>query len=699
MRKDYFSNNRKGGHHCMSDLIKVSGQACLQYVDRPIGLIGEDNFQSNTEAINYGKFSTVQKTRTGVMPYLMGTTFTSHCTITKIKHNTTKRKIGLILDKFDDGGIYVAILGENESIDHNRNVYNYDHALIAGLNQEYDMDILSYVMTKDGTMTRIPFYGSPGWNITNSYYGCVMLANNNLVPFDETLEYDPDIENWGYQVTRSQIENNGWKFTNNKNTTLRFGQGEKNNPIKMMSDVKYNPINFISGDLYFAVSSMCYELEAKFPNKVNSYSEFADWNYVYGSEVETWNQVCIPFNLILTESEQFASAYLNSGTIPPDAILYPLDWANLPKFNDDEDPDNYPDDNKPNDTDRDITPNLPVVPSFTPSMLSNYNYYWLTVSDYAQFIRWFWDDIGAYNDFDDLINKVKGLYNDVASAVVMCRFYPVEVSWIGGTGNQSNIVVGMIEKDGLVDTINQASAPQVQDIGHVHIPHKYNSFCDMTPYTQLSLYLPYHGFVDLDIDILMGHDLYVKGVYDFLTGTLQYLLYYDNEMLINSYIVKMAVDIPITLQTKNDRDSAVFNNVASTVSGLIGAGVGIASGNPIGTAIGVTQGVQSINSGNQSAPLKAIGTVGETGAMYAPPQCAIILRRPTIQGSNKSTSTGYNLKTWKNRVGNLCGYGYQLGSLTGFTQCTEPRITFKTTSPYQSEIDEIYDYLEKGVIL
>jgi hypothetical protein len=49
----------------------------------------------------------------------------------------------------------------------------------------------------------------------------------------------------------------------------------------------------------------------------------------------------------------------------------------------------------------------------------------------------------------------------------------------------------------------------------------------------------------------------------------------------------------------------------------------------------------------------------------------------------------------------MCGKSYMLSNLTdkGLTTCFQPRITFSSTVPLQSEIDEIYDYLEKGVIL
>jgi hypothetical protein len=283
----------------------------------------------------------------------------------------------------------------------------------------------------------------------------------------------------------------------------------------------------------------------------------------------------------------------------------------------------------------------------------------------------------------------------------MCRYFPVDISWIGGLGTRSNIKLGMIEKEGAVDTISQINALHAVDIGHIHIGAKYKSFMDMSPYSQLSLYLPWHGFIDLDMNLFNGHDVYVKALYDYLSGTIQYYIYYDNELLVNTILCKMAMDIPITLQTKNDRDSAIFNNVSSTIGGLVGAGAGIISGNPIGMALGVTQGVGAFNSANASAPMRLMGNVGESGAYIGCQNCFVVVRRPTIQPSDGNSSTMKGLSTWKKNVGMLCGYGYTLSDLSGqgFTVCHSPRIDFKSTTPLQTEVDEIYSYLEKGVIL
>lgn len=694
----------------MSELQIVRGSDCLEYINKDIGFGSrEDVINTPIEDIatdkSLGLYSSTETYNDIIVTGIYAGT-----RLARMTHDLSKRIIGLVTKRYDDGGLRVALLGtELITGPANFKISNSSIRYTAGWNYiKFPPFEQWHRYDANGVLGSYPPYDDLDiFPITTMSYCNIHEDGENgtrYVGFDDAIDYIPVFTNgyrslsqiWRYQGNNpSSYGYTSFQLTNDKNNTLVFGQGLDTTCI-YDPVLKGNPLSVLCGNLYDFMCDLNLRAMASFPNQFANTFDFEHAHYSDAYMCEDFNLCAIPFNIILTENEEFALQYLSHGTVPPDAFLYPLDWDNLPSYEPSDteiNPDDEPNDNTPDDNSRDITPNLPVVPTFTPSMLSNYNWYWLTVPDYSAFIDWFWNDIGDYNDFDDLIAKVKGLYNDVASAVLMVRYFPVDISWIGGLGTQAPIKLGMIEKSGSVDTISQATPPAVRDIGSILIPKKYKSFCDLAPYSQLSLYLPYHGFVDLDVDILVGHTLNVKGVYDYLTGTLQYYLYCDNAMLINSFIVKLAVDIPITLQTKNDRDSAVFSNVSNAVAGLVGAGSALATGNPVGLLVGAN----AINNTMASAPLNVKGTVGETGALYGPPQCAIILRRPTIQSSDKGSS----LDTWRHNVGQLCGYGYTLSGLTGagFTVCHTPRINFTKTTPYQTEVDEIYDYLSKGVIL
>lgn len=720
----------------MSDLIMVEGQSCLDYIDKPIGFGSHDDITYGNMTINaiynVNNLHVVGDEQSHSLRYQP---FEITTTLLKWYHDTNRRVVGYVMEDSPDGGLKVALLG-NERIKNSANreapqtgdCEFINNRLRLRATFEYESPILPTEYTLEtqlaGGFPNYPLSYEAGAKPSSAVY-----VNNdveNAIPFDDSIDYSPETTSYissqpfgcVWEYANEWTIGDSYLLTNDVNNTMVFGViYDLQQAYFYFNTCLENPLNMISGNLYNALGNMNFRGELVVPTKIPLGTDFnmIDFPFDGSTELERTNLTSIPFNIILTRSEQYAKNYLNNGTLPPDAFLYPLDWENLPRYDEpvptSDTPDDYPNDNTPDDDERDFDPTPNEIVSYTVNQLTNYNWYWLTVPQWSAFISWFWNDIGNYSDFDDIIAKVKGLYNDVASAVIMCRYYPVDYKWItqkriedAPTGN---IKLGMIEKAGPVQMIDQEYPLRTEDIGHIHIGEKYKSFMDMSPYSQLSLYLPWHGFIDLDMNLFNGHDVYVKAVYDYLSGTIQYYIFYDNEVLVNTILCKMAMDIPITLQTKNDRDSAIFNNVSSTIGGLVGAGAGILSGNPIGMTLGITQGVGAFNSANASAPMRLMGNVGESGAYIGCQNCFVIVRRPTIQASDgkkndTEVSTSIDrLTTWKKNVGMLCGYGYTLSSLSGkgFTVCHSPRINFSNSAPLQSEVDEIYNYLEKGVIL
>lgn len=696
---------------------KVTGQACLEYVERDLGFADHGDVLNAAAIERYVESGRYNGTIVagGYGSYLFQRDSGSFETeLLKFSHDTTKRICGLVLDHYDDGGIKVAILGNETLSTYPETCDLLQERMSLFYRQYYKQGVIETQYKIDNLISTYPqvLAGSPPYSEESYSYASLLLNEDGGSPsyatFDEFNYFEPEFiggvnlswlgQLWQYRGATTSGHN--YTLTNDKDNTLVGGVGF-NSITYQLPNLPYhalmcnNPLAFISGNIYEMARGTLFDLLSVFPGMFLNYSDIANYFQVSPSTepfIFNSNLTFIPYNLILFENEQDAKNYLANGVVTSDAYLYPLDFENLPKYEapDPDDDEDAEDHNTPDDNNRETDENLPETPTYTPARLSNYNWYWIDAQELEGFIDWFWNDVGDMSDWSDLVDKIKGLYNDLASAILMIRYMPVDVNWIGGTSGTGSIKVGMIEKTGTYSMISDISSPSVQLIGHIEIPKNYESFVDLAPYAELSLYLPYYGIVSLDVDILTGHSLYVYGLYDHLNGTIQYYLYYDNRTLINTYIAKMAVDIPITLQSKYDRDSAIFSNVSNTLGGLISAGAGVASGNPIGIALGVTQGVSALTTNsNASAPLKVMGTVGETGAFYAPQKCMLYHRRAVI---TKPSS-------WKQNVGEMCSKTLTLGSLSGLTTCYNPRVRFTNAAPTQDEINEIYDYLEKGVIL
>ena len=68
----------------------------------------------------------------------------------------------------------------------------------------------------------------------------------------------------------------------------------------------------------------------------------------------------------------------------------------------------------------------------------------------------------------------------------------------------------------------------VVDCGSVEITEQYQSLLDYSPFSRLTLYLPFIGFQDLDDKLVVGHTLKVQYVVDVLSGRCLAQLYVDN---------------------------------------------------------------------------------------------------------------------------------------------------------------------------
>lgn len=705
-----------------SELKKVYGENCLNYINRYIGFATTRGAQdSDIRGGIYGFDVKASEPSEKAMILNSGNSFRINNILYHVPHDVSKRIVGYIIEKYEDGGLKVAILGdETLQLDIQRTQFGV-------LSHEINIrPYCTYQTQALGNVTRDDFATSPIISNFNVQAGKTLVnyyVNSGQLTYDESIDYTPvylkGSSDYGagnncfsYQGSRGlQVYNT---LTTNKNNTLVFGDYALDD-IPFMNVFDGNPLRYLGGNLAYTSQYYSISYLALCP------PEFEDGNHFYAYEfpsplIETYNGVCIPFNLILTEHESDAIAYINNGTLPRDAHLYPLEWDNLPTYNpqtpgqddDDDDGGNPDDDAKP---DRDIEPTPLVVPALLPTMFNANNMYWLGIGEFSNFLTWFWYDIQQFSlvnptTWDNLFDNIHGLYNNLASAILSVRYFPIKEKWVGGLGDQELIKVGQVQKDGLVDTLSKYAKPKIRSIGSYKVDRTFNSFLDLPPYSELTLFLPYYGYVSLDMDMFNGHTIDVKATYDVLSGTITYYIFYDDTFMVNMYTAKMSVDIPITLQTAYDRDRAIQDNVATTLSGFMSAGAGMMSGNPIGMVMGINALNSSVSPQN-TAPIKVEGMSVEQGSLYQPSRCAIIVRRPVTTKKGDS---------FEKNIGNLWCKTARLGDsekIRGLTICANPRIHFngseyynesgqptgKMLLPLESEIQEIYRLLEGGVII
>lgn len=634
--------------------------------------------------------------------YMDATSSTMSCVFydwrTFEKFTLTDRIVGYIIDEYSDGSYKVALLGDNVLLD-SRNCEVFS--------SRKTVQMSGSVSETDGVYkTNVPLtpvYGE-AQSMPNGYVGLYSYGENAVYPDGSSVDLPTDfLFTWkespntafGNRYNFGSIGNTLGRqngnivisntLTRDLDSTLVMGVPYENDNWYSMPDL-LEPAQLLQGDILDWL-----------------YSEYA---LMYGwtgyalpltppislimSPVDLYRTNCRGlryYNLILTKNYNAAIRYLDDGTLPSDAKLLPLDADNMPGYNPDDGADEPGEDGGEND-DIEDTPNVP--PAFTTQRITNNNLYWLQAGQLESFITWFWEDAGEVLELEDLFEKLQGLYNNLGDAIINIRYMPVDISWCGGATAVNSIIVGMIECPQSAMKVNKAT-PGIRSLGSVKIPQKYGGkWSDYAPYTDVMLYLPYHGFLDLDANLVSGREVSIEAIYDIMSGTVQYTIFCTrngSRFLINSILAKMAVDIPITLQSKADRDSALFSNVSNAVGAMVSAAASAATSNPVGLVMSTAAVAQS---GTQSPPMNLKGTVGENGAFYVSPYPAIYVKRAVYNRPARYAES----------VGYPCNKGYQLKSseISGYFTVYNPHIDFnEDVKPLQSEVEEIYSLLEGGV--
>lgn len=701
---------------------KVTGSECLTYIGKPIGFVDKSRFQSgvtdylqniDAQNVRYRNWyaGMIRNATGGVQGKQFSWSDAVH--IRRFNHNPDKRIVGYVANTYDDGGLHVFILGNEQLTYHSEHV----HQLMVIGTMPYIFNELKQTYDKQGEYPFDPvvtYYEQN--NGCNAYIQDVNHVGVSVVDLVNMLDYDvPFTENETAFYTMESLDTSAMTdnmLTPYVSTSLEFGKGQTGLNIYFRDDAKNDPLALLQGDFWNYAKGKNQEYYALCPFSFETAELFNNYTVDIGTIITSTNLVATPYNIILTHSLTEAQAYLSDGILPSDAFLYPLDWDNLPRFTPDDDPDdddNPDDDDDDGDDGRDVDPTPMTAPIVTPQMLDANNVYWLGVGEYGQFLTWFWFDIQQFSvldptTWDNLSDNILGLYNNLAETVVAVRFMPIKPEWVGGIDETKQpIKLGMIQDYRSHDVFNKYARLEPRLIGSIDIPNKFNNYkyLNLSPYSQLSLYLPFYGFADLDIDMFTGHKLTVYAVYDILSGSMVYYVYYDDTALVNYYMAKIAVDVPITLQTAYDRDRAMNQNITESIVNGGSLLTSIVGGNPIGMTLAAGN---LASAPSASAPMLVKGYGSEQGILFTPSKCAIYLRRPTTVKKGSA---------FKSTVGNLWCRTARLSNLSGFTQCQNPHITFRgntyvtedgeTTDkkllPLAEEIEEIYDYLSKGVIL
>lgn len=250
--------------------------------------------------------------------------------------------------------------------------------------------------------------------------------------------------------------------------------------------------------------------------------------------------------------------------------------------------------------------------------------------------------------------------------------------FISGASVKENIQMGPWDAASATGFRIQSSTA-VAIIGSIKINRYFNNFLDYAPYTNISLYVPYCGKVELPVDIVMGKSLSVLISFDFESLNCVAMIFSDGAYITNIH-GNVGKDYSVSATNGFLKGLGSALSVFETTA-LIGASF-------VNPAFALELPSSVVNTANSLSKNYSISkeSSNDFTNFKAPQQCCLFMSRPRLE----------DLKGFKKSVGVRCEKFGALSTFSGLTVCRNPHINIECTD---TEKDMIKQLLENGVIL
>lgn len=322
---------------------------------------------------------------------------------------------------------------------------------------------------------------------------------------------------------------------------------------------------------------------------------------------------------------------------------------------------------------------LPTAPDETVSgvLASGFlNIYKPSDSDLRAFGGALWTN--AFNtkwyDLDSVANLILNAVSNPIDFIIGLFMLPITPD----TGNASGIYLGGIN-------VNTITAPRVTvqyktiDFGIINIDELYGNYLDYAN-SRVSIYLPYVGTADIDVQEINGGSVHLQYIVDCFTGACVANVHcvkqtktpwgqtYLNKT-VHSYSGNMAIQLPIS--------AGSFDTLTQ---GLINVGLGLGTNTPAVAMTGAKDVMQGF-AGDVTTRGSLSSNTGKLG--YQTPY--LMFTRPIeSRPANLGELHGYS-----------AGVGGILSQFKGYVECSDVKLDGVTAT--DSELNEIENILKSGV--
>lgn len=281
---------------------------------------------------------------------------------------------------------------------------------------------------------------------------------------------------------------------------------------------------------------------------------------------------------------------------------------------------------------------------------------------------------------------LRQFFNNPMDGIIECYYIPLDISQFISLTVDGPVQVGDY-------TFPTATAKKAVSTNlalksfttSIEIPWHYNDFRRLTPYTELSMFVPFCGAKPINPEMVYNIDaLFIDYSVDIVTGNVQAIVYNKEEVL-----EEFSGNCKITLPVGQTQSRA--ENVIGATGGAITAIAGFASGN---VALGATGVLSALSSVITPASVKTTG--GMSGTVLGAILGNDLKRWQKFRLSATSRDTADAPDNMRATLGSALNKVTVLSNLTGYVQCYGASVKASATS---GEITSINDYLNSGIYL
>lgn len=309
---------------------------------------------------------------------------------------------------------------------------------------------------------------------------------------------------------------------------------------------------------------------------------------------------------------------------------------------------------------------FPPLPTISVSDTGFVNIYNPTLTQLQNLATFMWT-----NPLFDL-SQWRALFANPMQAILSLAILPVAIP----NGGTRTIKVGNISTD---VSMTLAAQQFIEfDCGSLNINEYWGSYLDYSPFTRLSIFLPFVGYRDLNIDECMNKTLQVKYYIDIFTGACSAFIKCGSSVLYN-FSGNCAFNVPISGTDFSSVVNGVLSAVSTGVTALATGGESAAFGAVASMSADVMNAKPHVQKGGSMG-----GNAGFLG--HRTPYLILIRPRQAVP-QNQNEFLGYPSFITAD-----------LANVTGYTEVINIFLQDGFTAT-ENELNEIKRLLSEGVIL